>query len=191
MKPYTVITVCAIPLLISGLLSGCNRSPPDPTLPAVATTTVGTEIDDSIITGRVKAALLNNSYVKSLDIKVETRKGEVQLSGFVDNQFQVDHASKTVLAVPGVKNIDDKLIFKASKTSIGNKIDDNMITAKVKTVLLADLRLKSLDIGVVTRKGDVMLSGFVDSQKTIDYAVVVVDTVEGVQRVVNEMSIKK
>jgi hyperosmotically inducible protein len=44
---------------------------------------------------------------------------------------------------------------------------------------------------VVTRKGEVQLSGFVDSQTQIDRAIAVTRAVEGVQNVVNQMSIKK
>ena len=55
-------------------------------------TSVGTEINDSVITTKVKSALLKDTGLESLDIKVETRKGEVQLSGFVHSQSQIDRA---------------------------------------------------------------------------------------------------
>ncbi len=57
-----------------------------------AKTTVGTEIDDSVITTKAKSALLKDTGLESCDIKVETHKGEVQLSGFVDSQAQMDRA---------------------------------------------------------------------------------------------------
>ena len=64
---------------------------------------MGTDIDDSTITTKVKSALLADADVKSFDIKVETRKGEVQLSGFVDNQAQIDRAIAVAKGVEGVK----------------------------------------------------------------------------------------
>ena len=57
--------------------------------------------------------------------------------------------------------------------------------------LLADTTVKSFDIAVLTRKGEVQLSGFVDSQGQIDRALEVTRGVEGVASVGNEMSIKK
>ncbi len=56
---------------------------------ASAKTTVGTEIDDTVVTTKVKSALLADAEIKSFDVKVETRKGAVQLSGFVDNQMSL------------------------------------------------------------------------------------------------------
>ncbi|MCE9639519.1 MAG: BON domain-containing protein, partial [Betaproteobacteria bacterium] len=122
---------------------------------------------------------------------VETRKGEVQLSGFVDSQEQVDHAIAVTRAVEGVKGIDNKVSLKGAATTVGNQVDDGIVTAKVKAALLADASVKSLDIAVVTRKGEVQLSGFVDNQGQIDHAIEVVRGIAGVRTVGNEMSIKK
>ena len=152
---------------------------------------VGTEIDDTVVTARVKAALVKDPGVKGFDFKVETRKGEVQLSGFVDSQAQVDQAIVVTRAVEGVKNIDNKVSLKGAPTTVGNKVDDGFVTTKVKAALLADASVKSLDIAVVTRKGEVQLSGFVDNQGQIDRAIEVVRGIEGVRTVSNEMSIKK
>jgi len=172
------------------LAAGCNK-PQATTGTPPPSTTVGTEIDDSVVTARVKSALLADPDVKSFDFKVETRKGEVQLSGFVDNQTKIDRAIAVTRGVAGVKNIDSKVSVKDAATTVGNKIDDGIVTAKVKTALLADANVKSLDIAVLTRKGEVQLSGFVDNQSQIDRAIEVVHGIEGVRSVSNEMSIKK
>ena len=73
---------------------------------------IGSVIDDSAITAKVKAALLAAADVKGTDINVETKQGEVQLSGFVNNQQQVDKAVKVASAVDGVKKVDNKLTVK-------------------------------------------------------------------------------
>lgn len=156
-----------------------------------AKTSVGTDIDDSTITTKVKSALLADADVKSSDIKVETRKGEVQLSGFVDSQNQMDRAVTIAKGVAGVKNVDNKMSLKTTSTTMGDKIDDGVITTKVKAALLGDSTVKSSDIGVVTRDGEVQLSGFVDNQSQIDRATEVAKGVEGVKKVINEMSVKK
>jgi hyperosmotically inducible protein len=176
--------------VLTVMLVGCSK-PPEPTALPPPSTTVGTVIDDSVITASVKSALLADPDVKSFDLKVETRKGEVMLSGFVDNQMQIDRAIMVARGVSGVTNIDNKMSLKGAATTVGNKIDDGIVTARVKAALLADANVKSLDIAVVTRNGEVQLSGFVDNQSQIERVLEVARGIEGVSSVSNEMSLKK
>ena len=184
-----LIVGSALAAALSLLAAGCSRQ--DETPAAAAKTTVGTEIDDTVVTTKVKSALLADADIKSFDLKVETRKGAVQLSGFVDNQAQIDRAIAATRAVEGVKSVENGITLKDGKATVGNTVDDGIITAKVKSALLADPNVKSFDIAVVTRKGDVQLSGFVDNQAQIDQAIELARKVEGVANVGNEMSIKK
>lgn len=172
------------------LLVGCSK-PSESTGAPAPSTSVGTEIDDSVITTSVKTALLSDPDIKSFDLKVETRKGMVQLSGFVDSQAQVDRAITTVRGVSGVKDIENKVSFKGVETTVGNKIDDSVITTQVKAALLADPGVKSLDIAVVTRKGEVQLSGFVDNPGQATRSIEIARAVPGVSQVINDMSVKK
>jgi hyperosmotically inducible protein len=176
--------------VLTVMLVGCSK-PPEPTAVPPPSTTVGTVIDDTVITASVRSALLADPDVKSFDLKVETRKGEVMLSGFVDNQMQIDRAIMVARGVSGVTNIDNKMSLKGAATTVGNKIDDGIVTARVKAALLADANVKSLDIAVVTRNGEVQLSGFVDNQSQIEHVLAVARGIEGVSSVSNEMSLKK
>ncbi|MEK6245702.1 MAG: BON domain-containing protein [Pseudomonadota bacterium] len=175
---------------MSVLIAGCGNRQDE--LPASsAKTTVGTQIDDTVVTTRVKSALLADADIKSFDLKVETRKGTVQLSGFVDNQAQIDRAIAATRGVQGVSSVENGIGLKAGSATVGNAVDDGIVTAKVKSALLAEPSVKSFDIAVVTRKGEVQLSGFVDSQAQIDQAMDIARKVDGVTSVGNEMSIKK
>lgn len=176
--------VCAA----SFLVAGCNRQETGAPPPK---TTVGTDIDDGVISAKVKAALLADPDVKTFDIKVDTRKGEVQLSGYVDTQARIDNAIALARKVEGVKGVENGMILKDGKTTVGTKVDDSVVTAKVKSALLADPNVKSFDIAVVTRKGEVQLSGHVDNQTQVDRAIDVARGVDGVLGVNNEMSVKK
>jgi hyperosmotically inducible periplasmic protein len=93
------------------LITGCNRQQETSTPPAPSTT-VGTKIDDSVVTARVKSALLADPNIKSFDIAVVTRKGEVQLSGFIDNQTQIDRAIEIAHGVDGVHSVTNKMSIK-------------------------------------------------------------------------------
>lgn len=192
MKPRPGLLVLNTTLagLLAFSVAACNKAPETTGAPP-ATTTVGTEIDDSVITTSVKSALLADPDIKSIDFKVETRKGEVQLSGFADSQTQIDRATAVAKGVAGVKNVINNVAVKGSPTTVGNTIDDSVVTTRVKSALLADSSIKSRDIAIVTRKGEVQLSGFVDDQKQIDRAIEITRGVEGVSSVSNEMSIKK
>lgn len=185
---YVVAATLAGALVV--LTAGCSK-PSEATGTPAPSTSVGTEIDDSVITTSVKTALLSDPNIKSFDLKVETRKGVVQLSGFVENQAQVERAMVIAREVPGVTDIESKVDLKGKPTTVGNKIDDSVVTTQVRTALLADPGVKSFDIAVVTRKGEVQLSGFVDNPGQIERAIGIARVIEGVQQVNNEMSVKK
>lgn len=185
-----LILRAAAVIALSAALYGCDK-PSTTTGMSPASTTIGMEIDDSVITTSVKSALLSDADIKSFDFKVETRKGDVLLSGFVDNQTQLDRATSATRAVPGVKSVQNNVSLKGTPTTIGNKVDDGIITTKVKAALLADATIKSLDIAVVTRRDEVQLSGFVDNQIQIDRALKISREIEGVRTVINQMSLKK
>lgn len=72
----------------------------------------GEYIDDSAITTKVKAAIFNDPDLKVFQINVETFKGEVQLSGFVDSAKSVKRAGEVVRGVKGVKSVKNSLIVK-------------------------------------------------------------------------------
>jgi hyperosmotically inducible protein len=188
------LAACAVALVV-GSVAGCSRTDaPVGTAnaaPPVATTTVGTEIDDTVVTTKVKSALLGDQDVKGFDIKVETRKGVVLLGGFVDNQSAIDRAISVASRVNGVKSVENAMTIKAGRMTVGNEVDDGIVTTRVKSALLADAVVKSFDIAVVTRKGKVQLSGFVDSQAQIDRAMTVTRGVKDVAAVENELKIKK
>jgi len=72
----------------------------------------GEYIDDSVITTKVKSQLASDDFLKSFQISVESRKGIVQLSGFVDSQKAVDKAGQITRGVEGVKSVRNDLIVK-------------------------------------------------------------------------------
>lgn len=78
----------------------------------------------------------------------------------------------------------------AHKTSVGTKIDDTAITAKVKTALLADPDTKGMAINVETVNGQVQLSGFVESKAEATRAKDIASRVDGVSAVIDKTSVK-
>jgi osmotically-inducible protein OsmY len=74
----------------------------------------GEYIDDAAITAKVKTALLRDDVVKGLDVQVETFRGSVQLSGFVDSVTQQQRAEDIARATPGVVEVVNNTRLKAS-----------------------------------------------------------------------------
>jgi osmotically-inducible protein OsmY len=72
----------------------------------------GEYIDDSAITTKVKSAILGDSALKVFQINVETFKGEVQLSGYVDSAKNVEKAGEVARSVGGVKSVKNNLNVK-------------------------------------------------------------------------------
>ena len=72
----------------------------------------GEYIDDSVITTKVKAAILNEPGLKVAEINVETFKGIVQLSGFVSSKADESKAVEVARGVKGVKSVKDDMRVK-------------------------------------------------------------------------------
>jgi len=70
-------------------------------------------LDDSVITARVKAALVKDPDVKALEVSVTTEKGTVLLSGFVDNEKQARRARAIAASIEGVKSVKSNLAVKS------------------------------------------------------------------------------
>jgi hyperosmotically inducible protein len=91
-------------LALGGLAGGCAATP--------TKDSTGEYVDDATVTTKVKSALLRDDAVKSFEIKVETFKGVVQLSGFVDTADEKAAAEKDATAVSGVKDVKNSLTVK-------------------------------------------------------------------------------
>lgn len=72
----------------------------------------GEYVDDSVITTKVKTAVLDEPTLKTFQINVETFKGVVQLSGFVDSAEYVTKAGEVAGHVQGVKEVKNDLVVK-------------------------------------------------------------------------------
>ncbi len=86
------------------LLAACVASP--------RTESTGEYVEDSVLTARVKAAVLAEPGLRSAEINVETFKGRVQLSGFVGTQADIDRAVAMVGGMAGVRSVKNDMRLK-------------------------------------------------------------------------------
>ncbi len=68
--------------------------------------------DDSSVTAKIKAELIKDAGMKGLNISVETHKGLVILSGFVDNHQQMRRAVELASGIRGVESVKNALVVK-------------------------------------------------------------------------------
>ena len=72
----------------------------------------GEYIDDSVITTKVKAAVLNEPSLKTTEVNVETYKGIVQLSGFVTSEADISKAAELARSIKGVASVKNDMRLK-------------------------------------------------------------------------------
>jgi len=104
MKKYHIVIRSLIAIVLIAAFVACASTPKQES--------TGEYIDDSTITGKVKADLLADNVLKSFDVSVKTYKGIVELSGFVDTQATKDRAGSIARKVAGVKEVKNNLIVK-------------------------------------------------------------------------------
>jgi hyperosmotically inducible periplasmic protein len=185
--PVAGLAACLIVLSACSPQESANANLETP----AAASTLGTRVDDAVILTKLKSALVADKEIDGLDIKVEVHNGSVMLSGFVDDQQQADKALALARGMEGVSQVESGMTLKVGTESVGEAVDDSILTSRVKGILLADPDIRGADISVVTRHGRVQLSGFVNDQAQIDRAVEATRVVSGVHDVVNQLSIKK
>lgn len=187
-RPGLIVLSIALAGVMGGFIAGCNqpRAEADETLPS---STARTKVDDGMITTTVKLALLADPGVNNLDFKVETRKGKVKLSGYIDNQMQIDRLIAVTRGVPGVKGIKITVNSKDTVRMAGNKTNDKTVASKAKAVRLADASARNFDPAVVMRIDEGQPQGLVDDQSQIDDSVEIARGIDDMHSVSNEMSI--
>ncbi|WP_028672300.1 BON domain-containing protein [Saccharospirillum impatiens] len=102
----TLKTICASLIAIALVTTtiGCAGS--------ATQESTGEYIDDAWITTKVKAALVENPDVKAREVNVETFKGVVQLSGFVESQAAMNQAVIIARGVEGVTSVRNDMAIK-------------------------------------------------------------------------------
>jgi hyperosmotically inducible protein len=150
----------------------------------------GVAVDDSVITAKIKTALVEDSTTKARQIKVKTKHGVVQLSGFVSTSESKQRAGAIATDTEGVKEVHNDLEVRDTGKTAGERLDDSVLTTKVKAALVGNTNTKAHEIKVTTLRGVVQLSGFVDSADAKTEAAKVAANVDGVKEVENNLRVK-
>lgn len=106
MKPFNQFINFFLVILLVSLL-GCASTPKKEG--------TGEYVDDSVITAKVKAEIFKDASLKSSEINVETFKGVVQLSGFVNSEADIARAVEVARSVKGVVSVKDDMRVKGKQ----------------------------------------------------------------------------
>jgi len=199
-------------LLIGQVPQNAARSEP-PASGAVATSgaanapdTAAARVDDGRITTMIQAKYFVDPTVKGRQIDVDTRGGVVTLRGNVSSDSERMQALRLARETDGVQRVEDMLAVNASleqpapgasgaddrtfHESVGARIDDAAVVAKLKAKYLADSDVKASEISVSATNGVVTLEGHVPNAAARDRALDLARETDGVGQVVDRLSVQ-
>lgn len=104
MKLFKTLSALCMAAVVAFAVSACA--------PTAKSEGTGGYIDDTVVTTKVKSALLADKTIKSTEISVETFKGRVQLSGFVSSSADANRAVQVTRGVAGVKSVENVMNIK-------------------------------------------------------------------------------
>lgn len=143
---------------------------------------------DSRIESSAKKSYVFKTYLQGDDITIQSKNGAVTLTGTVQEESHKALAHETVINLPGVKSVENKLEVKGTPPTANS---DAWLMTKVKTTLLFHSSVSAAQTEVEVKDGIVTLRGNVDNlaqkELTTEYA----KDVEGVKDVNNEMTVTK
>lgn len=159
--------------------------------PALAEKTTGQMVDDSLIQGEIKAKLVAEDITGGMGLNLETRKGVVQLGGFVDDTDKAGKMAELAATVDGVKKVDNQLHAKRGKRSTGRAIDDGIATTRVKTAIASADLGDGVTINIDTYNGVMLLTGFADTAASKQRAGELAAADDNVEDVINGIYVMK
>lgn len=104
LKILSLVTVLTASVGLTAFTTGCAST--------ATKESTGEYIDNSTITTKVKAAFVNDPVVSALDVKVDSFKGVVQLSGFVNTSAEKAQAGRIAASIKGVTDVQNNIVVK-------------------------------------------------------------------------------
>lgn len=167
---FIKFSLCVL-LILFAVSCGQNETPEAPV-----------EYKDSQITEAVSADLFIARGVNDEAIEVETENGIVTLRGTVESILSKERAARIAQSVKGVRSVINAII-------VMTDISDEQVSKNVKMALNEDPATEDFEVTTTVQDNTVTLSGVVDSWQEKQLAATVVKGVDGVQEVVNNITV--
>ena len=154
-------------------------------------------IEDATLMGSVKAAFAIHKDLAHRSIRIEADGGRILLQGGVASPAERIEAEKLAASIEGVESVENRLevdpellAVKHDPRSIGQKIDDVALLAKVRTALRLDRETRGVDLEMHVASGVVRLRGRVASQELKNRVCARIRTIEGVEELEDEIEVE-
>jgi osmotically-inducible protein OsmY len=142
---------------------------------------------DTRIESTARKSYVFKTYLQGDEIKIESRRGAVTLTGLVSERSHKALARDTVTGIPGVRSVEDRLEVKGTPPTENS---DLWLRDKVKATLILHRSIRGTGTEVEVQDGNVTLRGNAESQAQKELTTEYAKDVEGVQDVRNEMIVK-
>lgn len=176
----TIISTGCAPVVVGGAATGAYKTGTDER-------TMGSMVDDSTISSKVKMNLINASDVKARRIDVDVLNGVVTLTGLVESAAEIKKAEEIAFAVSGVKGVTNYLTV-GSRT-MGQALEDKIIVGKINSKLIVEPNMRSLNIDVDSNNGVVTLTGIVSNAEQKNRALEIAKATAGAVKVVDNLKV--
>ncbi|MDX1582259.1 MAG: BON domain-containing protein [Thermoanaerobaculia bacterium] len=174
-----VVLTAIVSMTFVLLLGGCS-----------STQTTGEEVDDALITSKVKTKLAADPQVNPFEIDVDTLEGVVFLSGTVDTWDERMEAETLARETSGVLGVVNELDYGEPEPGAEQYFDDAEIVAKIEGRLALDTDVSPFDIDVDASDGVVTLRGTVKTVGNKREAEAIARNTGGVKSVRNQLSVE-
>jgi len=145
-------------------------------------------MDDTTITTRINTAMVKDDLVKAHQIDVDTVGGHVTLTGVVKTRQESQRAVQIATHEAGVKSVRNNL--QIGEKTWGESLDDQWLGSKIKSKLIAEPEIRSLNIDVDVHKGIVTLTGVVGETYQKKRAIEIARATDGTRKVVDNLKVK-
>ncbi len=148
---------------------------------------IGTMVDDSVISTTVKTKMIADDFVEARNIDVDVLNGVVYLIGVVKSDSQKRMAADIARGVDGVRRVENQLVV--GKTSVGQTFNDTVLSGKIRTELIKDPDVQSTNIDIDTNNNVVTLTGIVRTESEKNKILYITQKVSGNRQVVDNLTI--
>lgn len=156
---------------------------------AVQDRTMGEGLDDALASNSVKSRLLAVDRAGFGNVDVEVAVGRLLLSGSVPSEQHRETAELVARSTRGIQEVFNEIQI-GDRDGIMRSASDEMITAQVRTRLMASPNVRGVNVNIETHRGTVYLMGLARTQDELQRAAEITSVVPGVQRVVSLMSVR-
>lgn len=148
---------------------------------------LGTMLDDSVISSTVKSKMIADEFVKARNIDVDVLNGIVFLIGVVESSSQKRMAGDIARGVADVRRVENQLIV--GKTTIGQDLNDTVLTSRIRTEMLKNPDIRSTNVDIDTYNDRVTVTGIVSSQTEKNSVLYSIQKVAGNRQIVDNLTV--